>query len=556
VVRQLILANEYSRTTGADQVLEEGEWKSREDSVFNTLLNQWKQSAAGRGPVANWSPENPAWLTGGRVTAVRGGSWGLDGNPNRDLDKECGYISAPGPSDYSYAYARVGLAARYVNIWPDECWAAYPTIYEQEDPKNPTPWETALAALVRKTLLLHYMHRIDRLSGVGRFGVLLLGLDDGADPATPVASYNRDGTVRKNARTHNLLYVRALGEEHCFIEEIDADVRSWHFGQPLYYSLRLGGDGLYATGGTGQEEVVKSVRVHWTRVVHVADNREASEVHGVPRLQNVINIITDVRKVAGSSAEMFWKGGFPGYAFTTYPEFLSSGVIDKATIRTEMSAYQNGLQRFLSAVGGEWKSLSPQVADPKSNLDQQIAMLCATGGIPVPVFLGMQTGHLAGTENTTTWKERLGGRQANYVEPFLVRPVIDRLMDLGCLPRAAEYFVSWRDLKSLGDKDKAEIGLKRIQALMQYVTGDVNQVMPLRLALTLCLGFSDTEAKAVEKELVANKPEPMTATIAKATAVALPAQPAPAAKPQGGGRKGTPTTKKNGRPKGKVEGKP
>jgi hypothetical protein len=467
--------------------------------------------------------------------------------PNRDLDVECGYKTDPTVDDYKLLYDRGDVAATVVNIWPDECFAAYPDLYETEDP-DITPFEEAWAELAEQTLPWHYLHRVDRLSGVANFGALFLGLDDGLSFDRPGSGFNLTGETRANARQSKLLYIRAFDQTAVKVDEWETDRRNPRFGMPRFYTIDfadpLARHGVSVAGASNGLPTVRE-KVHWTRVVHVADNCQSSEAFGTPRCQQVYNRLMDIRKVAGSSAEMFYKGGFPGYQFKTYPEMISEGIVNKTLVRQEVEAYQQGLQRFLSAVGGEWGSLAPQVADPSPNLIQQLTLLCATIRVPLRIFLGTEAGHLASTQDAGTWKERLRGRQKNYLEPRLVRPFVNRLMDLGCLPRVKKFIVEWRDLKTLGDKDQADVALKKTQAFMQYVSGKVFTVLGPRLFLTAVIGLSDAQAAAVIKDLggeqaVMKKLEDMETKAIEAKARAVT---------QGGGRVGNPNRGgRNGRP--------
>lgn len=488
------------------------------DLVFNLLMATHKQS----GP--------PSWLLS------RGANAGLDPT-GRDLDKECGYIENPTIEQYTQFYDRVGIASRVVNIWPDECWGSYPELYQTEDPRR-TRFEKAWDDLSEKVLPWHYLHRIDRLSGIGSFGVLFLGLNDGRTLDRPAAGLNpTTGEPFDNRKGLQLLYLRAFDESVVKVSKLISDPNSPRFGQPEMYQIDFSDPSGAATTDAGLLATSIQREVHWTRIIHVADNRKTSEVGGLPRLHQVLNLISDIRKVAGSSAEMFWKGGFPGYAFQTDPDLSGEAAINEEEVADAVQSYVNGLKRYLTAVGGSWKSLAPQVADPSKNLQQLLTLLCATIGVPLRIFLGTESGHLASTQDAGTWKERLRGRQLNYLEPMLVKPFVARLMDLGCLPRVKKYLINWRDLQTLGDKDRAEVALKKTQAIMQYVTGNCEQKFPFQLFLTLILGVTDKEAAAVIAELKRNPPPP-------------PVLPPAPANPQGGGRTGNPAKKSVGRPSG------
>ena len=70
----------------------------------------------------------------------------------RDLDKECGYILAPNFNTYWELYNRNGVAARIVNVFPDECWQKPPEVYEVEDESQVTDFERWISDHIRARL--------------------------------------------------------------------------------------------------------------------------------------------------------------------------------------------------------------------------------------------------------------------------------------------------------------------------------------------------------------------------------------------------------------------
>jgi hypothetical protein len=490
--------------------------------------------------------------------------------PNRDVNAECGYPDDPQYRDFREAYDRIGLAKRIVDLWPDECFAAGLSVYETDDP-DPTAFEAAQQKFDRKHKATTYLRRIDKLSRIGRYGLLLFGLDDGRPLDQPALTYNDDGTLRANSRKSGVLYLRCFDEGQAAVSEYEQSDRSFRFGQPLYYDLNFLNPRSRFIASPGVVEPVVKKRVHWTRVLHVAANREGSETFGTPELRPVFNNILDVRKISSSSPEIWWQTGFPGYQFVTDPEYALEAGLNEEELEEAIEGYVKTLQRYLANKGGKWESLAPASSpDPTNPLMAQVTLIAAAKGVPVRMLLGTESGHLASTQDSSTMKERVHGHQTDYTQPYLVDPFYQRVMDYGALPRVENVLYAWRDLKTLGDKDQAEVGLKKTQALMQYVTGDVRQLMGPRHFLTVILGLTDAQAKAVEKDLEQNPPPKPLAEQAMAQEMDIArmdadtqvkvakATPKPAAgsfgrkpggKPQGGGRRGT-AGKSPGRPSG------
>jgi hypothetical protein len=417
----------------------------------------------------------------------------------RDLDAECGYPIGPIPLQaYDKMYQRGGIASRVVNVYPDECWSSHPELYEVEDGKD-TPFEKAWKKLNQKVNCWHYLHRADRLSGIAQFGVILIGLNDGK-PLNEPASFDEKMEIT---------FVRVFQQSQVFVTTTIQDDKDPRYGDPELYQILLSDPSLIPLNAISSAGSVIGTRtdVHWTRVIHLADNRLSSEIYGLPRMEQVYNYIFDVRKVGGGSGEMFWRGAFPGYSFETFPEFSNEVDVDQESVKEQFKLWSNGLQRYMALQGMTVKSLAPQVADPGPHLEWLLNLLCATIGVPLRIFLGSEAGHLASSQDSETWNKRLALRQQDYVTPMVIRPFVDRLISLGVLPEPEEYHIQWKDLNTLKDTDKADIGIKRTQALLQYVTSGAETLLPFRewLINFMLYPVAEAEAMAAAGEKVARK---------------------------------------------------
>jgi hypothetical protein len=414
-------------------------------------------------------------------------------DPRRDIDDECGYPKVVTAEQYRLLYDREGIAERVVNVYPFESWALDPEIYETED-ADETEFEAAWDALNDDYHCYAYLQRVDELSGIGHYGVLLLGLGDGAELSDPVDGMDEAGQ-QVGKPQHSLLYLRVFDESLVDIASYETDPTNPRFGFPTAYNITFHDPNLQESGAVAtQDQTTK--RVHWHRVLHVADNRKSSEVFGVPRMRPVYNRLYDLRKLLGGSAEMFWKGAFPGYSFEVSPE-MGEVEIDSAALRTEFESYSNGLQRYLALTGVQAKSLAPQVADPQAHVDAQLQAIAITLGVPMRVFMGSEQAQLASGQDARAWNRRVDRRREKYLTPMLIRPYIDRLITLGVLPEPVEYTVRFPDLAAPTDEDRAGIALRRTEAFAKYVGGGVDTLIPPMEFLTIVCGMRDEEAEAI-----------------------------------------------------------
>jgi len=125
-------------------------------------------------------------------------------DPRRDIDEECGYPPTQQLSGGKYRsyYDREPIARRVVELYPQECWALEPKILENEDESDSkTPFEEAwdkVSELLRGQSwfkgntgnpIWEHLQRTDVLAGIGHYGILLLGLDDGKSLNEPIDGF-------------------------------------------------------------------------------------------------------------------------------------------------------------------------------------------------------------------------------------------------------------------------------------------------------------------------------------------------------------------------------
>jgi len=553
-------------------------------------------------------------------------------DPRRNLDKECGYPSASEltPQFYRDLYDREGIAARTVEVEPKETWKVSPEVIEDDDPEISTPFEKAWNELNKQlrqdthhideesSPIWEYLERVDILSGIGSFGILLLGIDDGkqlqepvdnappdgipksvnteddktqgATPSTayglPIAAFpeagGRLGTDAQYFNSYNsgmspeptggkkkLLYLRAFDQSLVQIVQYEAATNNPRFGQPIMYLVTLNDPRDQATG-VGLP--LATVRVHWSRVIHVADSRRNSEVFGIPRMRPVVNRLLDLAKLYGGSAEGYWRGAFPGLSIETHPQLGGDVVIDQTAMRDMMDNYFNKLDRAIQLSGMSAKQLAPSVVDPTAHIDGEIKAICIHKGIPQRIFMGSERGELASSQDSDTWDERLQGRRKRYVTPRVIVPFIDRLILMGVLPapnssssddteemtedpvevateEASEtvdpvpslqgedkgvtkqeqkgYKVVWPRTDEESPDQKAKNALARTQAAAAYIQGGVESLIPPATFLEKELGYDSKEASDIMEQVTEHLEESYPDTEDNIMPGHLPSDPPP-----------------------------
>lgn len=449
---------------------------------------------------------------------------GDDFDPRRSINEDCGYPATEHIRDIDYKnmYVRNPIANRVVQILPMESWQVQPGIVEDEDPDNTTPFEARWNELgdnfqgkswrkdKENNPVLEYLQRVDQDSGIGAYGVLLLGLDDSKPLHEPVEP--REG--------QDLTFLRVFDRSLVDIATWEQDTANPRFGKPTSYSLTFN-DRLDVQETSAPMLQQGTNLVHWTRIQHVADNLGSSDIYGTPRQRPVWNRLLDCRKLYGGSAEMYWRGALPGYSIQTHPQLGPDAVIDVEASRDVIEQFINSLQRWMAIPGADVKSLAPQVVDPTAQIDVQIEAICIQGGYPKRVFTGSERGELASTQDTLRWNGRLMQRQENYITPRIIVPFVDRLIWLKVLPEPTDgYSVVWPDLSKLTAAEQADIAVKQTDAMAKFVQGEVSfGLMHPEDFLVRILGMKQAVAEeimeraAVSESLLPPEPEPEIVTV-------------------------------------------
>ncbi len=438
--------------------------------------------------------------------------------PPINIEKECRYKHTLTMDDYQRLYDREGVATRVVSIYPEESWQTPPDIYETEDMKKTTAFEVALEEMKNNLNIFTHLQTADEISGVSEYGVVLLGFDDGNPLSTAVFSYRSNGRIDTRFKNRKLLYLRAIPQRHAAIRTFETNPASPRYGLPNSYSIGLiSPDSLAGQQiPEGLPDNLKDQEVHWTRVLHLADNRKGSDVWGVPRLQPVFNRIFDLQKVLGGNGQGFWQGGFPGISIENMPGISEELEWDKESTKDEVEKYLLGLQRYLALENLTARPLSVQVADPKASFEMHLRCISMAIGVPLRVFMGSEEAKLASSQDMRTWNKRLSKRQQFYIDPFIIRPFLERMFIVGALPRPKNLIIKWPDLNAPTENDRATTAQKITESLVKYVSGNVFLILPPREYLVDVIGFPLVKVEAILKSAGVQKMMSMLDKMAKA----------------------------------------
>jgi hypothetical protein len=415
----------------------------------------------------------------GRATlaARMGYQYGTD----RDLYQALGYPTTNIQySEFASRYERQDIAKAIINRPVSYTWKGPITlkIIGQEESEIGKAWKE----LDKRLQLRSKFVRLDKLSCIGRYGVLLLGFDDVSD---------REG-FRKPVNKNNkkLLYVKPLGEGHAKIQRFVKNPRDPRYGLPEEYEIEY---------TENDSETVVTLFAHWTRVLHVTNELLESEVYGVPVLQAVYNRLMDLEKLVGGSAEMFWRGARPGYQGKVKEDYTLPTDVENG-LQDQLDEFEHNLRRVFVNEGVDLEALATQVSDPANHVDVQIQMIAAVTGIPKRILTGSERGELSSAQDIIAWFSYIQTRREEHAEINILRPFVQKCMQHGVLPVSEDYVVQWSDLFASSEKDKAEVGRTRAMAVREYTTNPMAEsLIPPKAFFRLFLGLSEDEQAEIEK---------------------------------------------------------
>lgn len=376
------------------------------------------------------------------------GSEGLLMDGNRDIYEAAGYPKyLDFKRHYKPMYERGGIAARIVNAPADESWRKLPQIYEGDSPDTGDT-ETAFckawnefAKNFGKRGLYHYLHRLDRVSGIGRFGVLFFGLAGDDDLTQPVTGQA------------DLRYVTVLEEGSVSFGVIDSDVQSPRFGMPETYHVTVEHSFGMVRDGSGNSNDSKAtsqtMEVHHSRILHVAEDATTNDLFGTPRLKAGYNYLLNIMKILAGAGEAAWKLMDSGNLFTTADgyELPRQGSAERKALEEQVENHWNGLTRGLLAEGLAPMPIGGSVTDPSGLVNIFVSMLSATIDMPQRILMGSERGELASSQDSIDWLESIEERRQNHVEPMILRPIIEMLAEWGVLPnKPKSYGFKWARL--------------------------------------------------------------------------------------------------------------
>lgn len=356
---------------------------------------------------------------------------GLQFGGARNLYTVFGYKTVLTEADFRTKYIRQDIASRIVDAPPGATWSNPPTM--KADPALKDAWDK----LVKKNGLWMAMQKADRLARLGHYSIIVFGFDD-------------TGLLDKPASNiKELLYTKNIGSGRIDNITLSNNVKDPRFGLPNTYNVMFqsvidSNSTATSIGLTpiGAGKVVGDNKpVHYTRTVHVVDNPLEDTIIGVPIIEKCFNLLDDLLKVAGGTAETYWLASNRGMQ-ADIDKDMELDPEDAAALSDEIEEYQHELRRIIKTRGVKINSLGGVTPSPKQTFDMIMSLLSGTTGIPRRILLGSEAGQLASEQDRANWAERIDERRTLFAEPIILNPTVTTLQNAGLLPEG-EWEWEW-----------------------------------------------------------------------------------------------------------------
>ena len=362
----------------------------------------------------------------------------------RDMECALGYQDRLSYADYLHRYRRGGIAKRLIEAFPDATWLGGPSLVEDPAPDVETEFETEFADLVDRLNVWSKFRRADVLAGIGEYAVLLIGVEGDEPMDQPMPTLTGQDSI---------IYLRPIPQDRAEIDSYVTEPSDPRFGLPEFYQLTLGSS-QSATGSRSRQSIVAK-RVHWSRVIHFAEDLVEDDVFGTPRLRPNWNYLDDIMKVVGGGSEAAWKRAQPWLQLDMDPE-VEMEPEDEEAMDEEVDELLHGLRTVFRTRGVKANLLAAAVSAFKANLDAIMMLVASTARIPLRLLTGSERGELASTEDRNSWSENVSARRST-VGTDLVRDFTDRLIEHKGLPTPDTYTVAWPEIDELNEQEKAEV---------------------------------------------------------------------------------------------------
>lgn len=413
-----------------------------------------------------------------------GGLFGYSADGKRDYNALYGYGGSLNYADFYSMYKRGGIANTVVQKVSKACWRDVPKIMVGEDEVH----EDFIQELKNRGLF-KALEKADTLNRIGTFSVLLIGLADSLLLDQPLGS----------ASNLDDMYFNAYSEDGTTVSEWDMDRASPRYGMPIMYEVQT-----TSFGGKTKGIQLEARKVHFSRIVHLAEGSLDNPFEGCSSLEAPWNALTDKEKARGGSAEAYFRNARQKFALEAVKDAKLNP--DLSVLQDEVEAFTNNQQDFMRLKNMTAKVMQPGMASPRDIFDVAVEEVSGVTGIPIRVLTGKGGGQLAGSEDRASWNSVVNDRQDSECSDYLSQ-ALAIYDEAGLIDMPDNYEIVWPVQPALNEKERAETVNTKASAAKQMAEtvamsgeeADVNDIFE-------AAGFDDLTIDTSEIEDTENEP--------------------------------------------------
>lgn len=415
----------------------------------------------------------------------------------RDYFQALGFKETLTIADYRRRYERGGIAKVLIDRLPEEMWDDDVFIYEEQtDPNNLSEYEIQSAQLWERLGITSRLMKADQLAGLSTYSVVLIGVKDKSDLSTPMPRLKGPDDI---------IYLLQFAEDNAQVISLVSNLQDPRFGRPEYYQLKTISN---PSGGTilPTQTATTDIKVHWTRIIHVAHGLLESDWIGTPDLKASYNDLESLYKVAWGGPEAAWRKMDMGMQWDLDPQFDYESLEGKKRLElmdAHIEEMRHNLRRDIKTSGVTAKPLQGTVDKYASNIESSVKLIAGTNCLPYTLLLGEELGLRAGENNRETINIFTQGRRKKFGTP-LVRQLQDRLIEYGGLAKPkskdGKYQVIWGVEEELGEDKKAELAKTYAEANQAHSLASGGEVLYTNNEIRDKVGDDPIEEEETEEE--------------------------------------------------------
>jgi hypothetical protein len=368
----------------------------------------------------------------------------------RDLYKVFGYTPNVKYAQAIARYRRQDIASRIIDAMANALWSNPPEITSDD-----AGWNKAWNDLVINHGLWNAVSRADKLAGMGDYSLLLIGLSSSGKLDTPA----------RTTKERKVLYLQPYGYDSIKIKTLVDNPNDSRYMKPQLYTITPQIQNEIRTTLLSKMSSLAGFDTDASRVLHVAENYLTDEIFGNPRIERVWNLLDDLLKVAGGTAETFWLTANRGIQIDVDKE-MELSPDDEKDLTDEVEEYIHNIRRFIRTRGVKVNPLGSEVPSPQQVFNMIISLISGATGIPKRILLGSEAGQLASDQDRANWAERVEERRADFGEPVIIWPLIRMLTSAGVLPDKTnvQITIKWPDAFRMSPLEKAQTSAQQARS--------------------------------------------------------------------------------------------